>query len=75
MLVRRSSNLRIPYSALIFLKELFQVSSVLKLLLKAFNLIIAMVFHKNKTMQRNGCPLFLDRRIFLHQEMELYARV
>lgn len=75
MLVRRSSNLRIPYSALIFLKELFQVSSVLKLLLKAFNLIIAMVFHKNKTMQRNGFPLFLDRRIFLHQEMELYARV
>ena len=41
MLVRRSSNLRIPYSALIFLKELFQVSSVIKLLLKAFNLIIA----------------------------------
>ena len=40
MLVRRSSNLRIPYPALIFLKELFQVSSVLKLLLSAFNVII-----------------------------------
>ena len=40
ILVRSSSNLRIPYSALIVLKELFKVSSGLKLLFSAYNLII-----------------------------------